>query len=55
MSTMFWLEILKLGDHSEDLVDLKGTDWQCVEWIHLAHDTDQWRAVVNKVTNPRVI
>jgi hypothetical protein len=25
-----------------------------VDWIHLAHNKDQWRAVVNTVTNLRV-
>jgi hypothetical protein len=26
----------------------------CVDWIHLAQDTDQWRAVVNTVMNLHV-
>jgi hypothetical protein len=28
--------------------------WEAVEWIHLAQDTDWWRAVVNTVMNIRV-
>jgi hypothetical protein len=25
---------------------LRDTEWEGVEWIHLAQDRDQWRAVV---------
>jgi hypothetical protein len=28
--------------------------WERVYWIHLAHDRDQWRPVVNVVVNFRV-
>jgi hypothetical protein len=27
---------------------------EVVDWIHLAQDTDRWRAVVNTVMNRRV-
>jgi hypothetical protein len=30
------------------------TGMQGVEWIHLAQDRDQWRALVNTVMNLRV-
>jgi hypothetical protein len=33
---------------------LKGTGWEVVGWMHLAHDKGQWRALVNKVMNCRV-
>jgi hypothetical protein len=33
---------------------LWGIEWQDVEWMHLAQDTNQWRAVVNTVINRRV-
>jgi hypothetical protein len=36
-------------------VDLREIDWEGVEWIHLAQNTDRWRAVVNAVMNLRVL
>jgi hypothetical protein len=36
-------------------VDLDEIGLRCVEWIHLAQDRDRWRAVVNAVTNLRVL
>jgi hypothetical protein len=60
---IFWSENQKVKDNLEDL----GTDekiileWilgkkngKCVNWIHLAQDMDQWRAVVETVMNLRV-
>jgi hypothetical protein len=42
-------------DHSDDLdvdeTNLRKTWWEFVEWIQLAWDRDQWRAVVNTVMN----
>jgi hypothetical protein len=32
-------------------IDLRETDWEDVEWVPLAQDRDQWRAVVNAVMN----
>jgi hypothetical protein len=32
-------------------MDLEEIGWGAVEWIHLAHDRDHWRAVVNAVMN----
>jgi hypothetical protein len=28
--------------------------WGIMDWINLAHDRDQWRALVNKVMNLQV-
>jgi hypothetical protein len=35
-------------------MDLREIGWEGVDWIHLAQDRDQWRAVVNTVMNHRV-
>jgi hypothetical protein len=32
-------------------IDLREIGWGCVEWIDLAQDRDQWRALVNTVMN----
>jgi hypothetical protein len=31
--------------------DLREIAWEGVDWIHMAQDTDQWRALVNTVIN----
>jgi hypothetical protein len=33
---------------------LKEKGWDGVDWIHMAQDRDQWRALVNTVLNLRV-
>jgi hypothetical protein len=35
-------------------MDLEETGSEGVDWIHLAQDRDQWRALVNTVMNLRV-
>jgi hypothetical protein len=35
-------------------IDLKEKGWKGVNWVHLSQDTDQWRALVNRVLNFRV-
>jgi hypothetical protein len=52
---------LKGRDHSERLgidedmiIDVREIGWECVEWIHLAQDKNQWLAVVKTVINFRV-
>jgi hypothetical protein len=35
-------------------MDLRGIGWEIVDWIHLAQNRDQGRALVNTVMNLRV-
>jgi hypothetical protein len=35
-------------------MDLREIGWDGMNWIELAQDSDQWRALVNTVMNPRV-
>jgi hypothetical protein len=35
-------------------IDLRERGWNGMDWIELAQDKDQWRAVVNTVMNLRV-
>jgi hypothetical protein len=35
-------------------MDLREIGWGGMDWIDLAQDTDQWRALVNTVMNLRV-
>jgi hypothetical protein len=35
-------------------VDLREIGWDGVDWIELAQDRDQWRALVNTMMNLRV-
>jgi hypothetical protein len=55
-----WSENLKGRGHSEDLgveggdnsrMGLQEIGWEGVDWMHLAQDRGQWRAVVNTVMN----
>jgi hypothetical protein len=35
-------------------MDLREIEWDGRDWIELAQDREQWRALVNTVTNLRV-
>jgi hypothetical protein len=35
-------------------MDLREIGWDVVDWIDIAQDRDQWRALVNTVLNLRV-
>jgi hypothetical protein len=41
-----WVDNIKM--------DLREIGWDGVDWIDLAQDRDQWRALVNTVMNRRV-
>jgi hypothetical protein len=41
-----WVNTIKM--------DLRDIGWDGIDWIDLAQDSDQWRALVNTVTNLRV-
>jgi hypothetical protein len=41
-----WVDNIKM--------DLRDTGWDGMDWIQLAQDRDQWRALMNKVMNLRV-
>jgi hypothetical protein len=45
----FTYSFRKSGDNIA--IDLREIGWEVEHWIHLAQDTDQWRAVVNTVMN----
>jgi hypothetical protein len=36
------------------IMDLREIGWDCIDWIDLAQNRDQWRALVNTVMNLRV-
>jgi len=33
------------------IMDLREIGWECVNWMHLAEDREQWWALVNTVMN----
>jgi hypothetical protein len=41
-----WVDNIKM--------DLRGIEWDAVEWTDVAEDRDQWRAFVNSIMNLRV-
>jgi hypothetical protein len=49
-------ESQKERDHWADNIkmDLRETGWDDVDWIDMAQERDQWRALVNTVLNLRV-
>jgi hypothetical protein len=41
----------KRGWVDNTIMDLREIEWDGMEWIDLAQDRDQWRALVNTVMN----
>jgi hypothetical protein len=39
---------------TRNALDLRETGWDGVDWIDVAQDRDQWKALVNTVMNLRV-
>jgi hypothetical protein len=35
--------------------DLREIGWEGVDWIHMAQNNDQWRTLVNTISNLRVL
>jgi hypothetical protein len=35
-------------------INLREIGWDCVDWIYMAQDRDQWRILVNTVLNLHV-
>jgi hypothetical protein len=59
----FWSKNLKGRDHFGEpkrrwennvRMFLRELEWELVDWMHMAQDRNQWRAVVNTVMNLRV-
>jgi hypothetical protein len=59
MHVGYWWENQKERDHWGDQdnikMDLREIGWDGMDWIDLAQDRDQWRALVNTVMNLRVL
>jgi len=54
MHAIFWLTNLKGKIHAEERDVNERIVLECMDWIHLAHDREQWRALVDTVMNFRV-
>jgi hypothetical protein len=36
-------------------LNVRGIEWAIVDWMHLANDMDQWRALLNTIMNLQVL
>jgi hypothetical protein len=48
-----WRPLKRTRHRWEDNIkmDLRGIRWDSMDWIHLAEDRDQWRALMSMVMN----
>jgi hypothetical protein len=46
-----WENNIKMDHREIDNLDLREIGWSVMDWIRLAQDSDQWRALVNMVMN----
>jgi hypothetical protein len=42
---------IKRGLNVDFKMDFIGIEWDCVEWMHLAWDTEKWQALEKKLLN----
>jgi hypothetical protein len=35
-------------------INVREVVWECLDWIHLAQDRDQWLVLVNVIMNPQI-
>jgi hypothetical protein len=55
MHVGYWWESQMERDHCDNIkMDLREIGWDGIDWIDLAQDRDQWKALVNTVMNHRV-
>jgi hypothetical protein len=53
--TEYWWESPRRRWEDGIRMDLRGTGWEGVEWIHLAQVRDRWWVLVDAVMNLRVL
>jgi hypothetical protein len=46
------IQDLDVGGENNIKMNRREIGWAGMEWIHLAQDRDQWKALVNTVINP---
>jgi hypothetical protein len=49
------LERLKTRWEDNNRIDIRGTGWDGMHWIHVAEDRNPWTAHVNTIPNLRVL